>query len=75
MKLRAKNTKIALLFWDPPSEKFSEAICYEIVWGIDHVKHDILNITQNHCHTFSDLKPKAIIVAAIRANFSAPQYV
>ena len=44
-------------------------------WSINHVKQDILNITQSHCHKISDLKPKAIIVAAIRANFSASQYV
>ena len=44
-------------------------------WSINHVKQDILNITQSHCHRISDLKPKAIIVSAIRANFNAPQYV
>ena len=44
-------------------------------WSINHVKQDILNITQSHCHTFSDLKPKAIIEAAIHANFDASQYV
>ena len=68
MKLRAKNTNSALLCWDPPSEKAGEAIGYEIDWSINHIK-------QNHCHTISDLKPKAIIVAAIRANFNASQYV
>ena len=75
MKLRARNTNSALLCWDPPSEKAGETIGYEIDWSIDHVKQDILNITQSHCHTISDLKPKAIIEAAIRANFNASQYV
>ena len=75
MKLRAKNTNSALLCWDPPSEKAGEAIGYEIDWSINHIKQVILNIKQSHCHTISDLKPKAIIVAAIRANFNASQYV
>ena len=55
--------------------KVAEAICYEIGWSIDHIKHDILNITQRNWHTISDFKPKAIIMAAIRANFNASQYV
>ena len=53
MKLRAKNTNSALLCWDPPSEKAGETIGYEIDWSIDHVKQDILNMTQSHYHTIS----------------------
>ena len=75
MKLRAKNIKLALLCWDPPSEKVGEAICYGMVWSIDHVKHDILNIKRCYCNTISDLKPKAIMLAATLANFNALQYV
>ena len=55
-------------------KKASEAGGYEIDWSIDHVKQDILHIKQSHCNTFPDLKPKAIIVAAVRAFFNTSYF-
>ena len=74
MKIRANNSKSAFLCWDPPSEKAGEAGGYEIDWSIDHVKQNILDIKQSHCHAFPDLKPKAIIVAAVRAFFNTSYF-
>lgn len=75
VKLTLDKSKIATMCWDPPSEKAGEANGYEIDWSINHVKQDIIKIKQSHCHTFSELKPKAIIEAAVRAHFSDSHFV
>ena len=69
MKLRAKSSNEVYLCWDPPNERAGQAQGYEIDWSIDNRKQDLLKIYHNHCHTFSNLKPKQAIKAAVRAYF------
>ena len=69
MKLEGKNHQDVDLCWDPPNEIEGRQYGYEIEWSIDNASQDLLDNHFNRCHTFTGLKSKQIIKAAVRAYF------